>query len=107
VDVELVDIDVLVVEVDKVVKADEEEVDVVERVLLEAELEEVDNIDVLLDELELLPAVDETVELDVTGMLDELELDGEDVLLLELETDTGLRLLYIDNRFAPPHYKGY
>ena len=90
VDVELVNIDVLEV----LVVADE---------------------DVLLNELVLLPAVDEeetdevdeTVELDVTAMLDELELDWEDVLLLELDTDTGLTLLYIDNRFAPPHYKGY
>ena len=90
VDVELVNIDVLEV----LVVADE---------------------DVLLNELVLLPAVDEeetdevdeTVELDVTAMLDELELDWEDVLLLELDTDTGLTLLYIDNRFAPPHYKGH
>jgi len=92
----------------------------VELVLLEVELEEVDDIDelevlvvadedVLLNELALLPAADEeeTVELDVTAMLDELELDWEDVLLLELDTDTGLTLLYIDNRFAPPHYKGH
>ena len=71
--------------------------------------------DVLLNELVLLLAVDEektdevdeTVELDVTAMLDELELDEKDVLLLELDTDTGLILLYIDNRFAPPHYKDY
>ena len=89
-DVELVDIDVLVVDVDKVVRMDEEEL-----VLLPA-----------VDEEET-DEVDETVELDVTAMLDELELDWEDVLLLELDTDTGLTLLYIDNRFAPPHYKGH
>jgi hypothetical protein len=58
VDVELVDIDVLVVEVDKVVRMDEEVL-----VLLPA-----------VDEEET-DEVDETVELDVTGMLDELELD--------------------------------
>jgi hypothetical protein len=88
VDVELVYIDVLVVEVDKVVRMDEEELDVVGLVLLEVELEEVNDIDelevrvvadedVLLNELVLLPAVDEeeTVELGVTGMLDELELE--------------------------------
>ena len=57
-DVELVDIDVLVVDVDKVVRMDEEEL-----VLLPA-----------VDEEET-DEVDETVELDVTGMLDELELD--------------------------------
>lgn len=57
-DVELVDIDVLVVEVDKVVRMDEEVL-----VLLPA-----------VDEEET-DEVDETVELDVTGMLDELELD--------------------------------
>jgi hypothetical protein len=58
VDVELVDIDVLVVEVDKVVRMDEEVL-----VLLPA-----------VDEEET-DEVDETVELDVTGMLEELELD--------------------------------
>ena len=57
-DVELVDIDVLVVEVDKVVRMDEEVL-----VLLPA-----------VDEEET-DEVDETVELDITGILDELELD--------------------------------
>jgi hypothetical protein len=112
VDVELEDSDVLVVEVDKVVGADEEELDVVELVLLEVELKEV-NDTVKLEELlevELPAAVDEveiTDELDDIRMLDELELDWEDVLLLMLELDitTGLILLYMDNRLAPPHYK--
>lgn len=40
---------------------------------------------------------------------DELELEPDDevvrVRLLELDTTTGFRLLYIDNRLAPPHYE--
>jgi hypothetical protein len=91
VDVELADFDVVVVEVEKVVGIEAEELGAVELVLLEVELGE----------------ASETEELDDKGTLDELELDCEDVLLdtalLELDTTTGLRLLYIDNRDEPPH----
>lgn len=90
-DVELADFDVVVVEVEKVVGIEAEELGAVELVLLEVELGE----------------ASETEELDDKGTLDELELDCEDVLLdtalLELDTTTGLRLLYIDNRDEPPH----
>jgi hypothetical protein len=41
------------------------------------------------------------VEEEVGGDVDD-EVNFE-VVELELETTTGLRLLYIDNRFAPPH----
>jgi hypothetical protein len=92
VDVELADFDVVVVEVEKVVGIEAEELGATELVLLEVELGE----------------ASETEELDDKGTLDELELDCEDVLLdtalLELDTTTGLRLLYIDNRDGPPHY---
>jgi hypothetical protein len=91
VDVELADFDVVVVEVEKVVGIEAEELGATELVLLEVELGE----------------ASETEELDDKGTLDELELDCEDVLLdtalLELDTTTGLRLLYIDNRDEPPH----
>jgi hypothetical protein len=91
VDVELADFDVVVVEVEKVVGIEVEELGAAELVLLEVELGE----------------ASETEELDDKGTLDELELDCEDVLLdtalLELDTTTGLRLLYIDNRDEPPH----
>jgi hypothetical protein len=69
------------VDVERVVGTDE-----VEDVLLSTALE---TEDVLLAALEL----DDT-ELEVEVGADELELG----------TMTGFRLLYIDNRFKPPHY---
>lgn len=47
------------------------------------------------------------VEAEKVELVEGAELDVEDVVnteLLELETMTGLRLLYIDNLLAPPHY---
>jgi hypothetical protein len=86
VDVELADFDVVVVEVERVVGIEAEEL-----VLLEVEL----------------GGAGETEELDGKRTLDELELDWEDVLLdtalLELDPETGARLLYIDNWDEPPH----
>lgn len=90
-DVELADFDVVVVEVAKVVGIEAEELGAEELVLLEVEL----------------GGAGETEELDDKGTLDELELDCEDVLLdtalLELDPETGARLLYIDNWDEPPH----
>jgi hypothetical protein len=46
----------------------------------------------------------ETLRMDVEAEELDIELVVGDCTLLELDPITGLRLLYIDNRFAPPHY---
>jgi hypothetical protein len=85
-------------DVDAVVAAADEVTDELEESLDEAEEDVLPGaLDVEVTEVGV-----ETVEL-VEGA----ELDVEDVVtteLLELETITGLRLLYIDNLLAPPHY---
>jgi len=74
----------------------------VERVVgMDDEVEELTDEDVLLGtaletEDDVLLA---TLKLDDTEF--EVEVGADE---LELETMTGFRLLYIDNRFAPPHY---
>lgn len=74
----------------------------VERVVgMDDEVEELTDEDVLLGTV--LETEDDvllaTLELDDTEL--EVEVGADE---LELETMTGFRLLYIDNRFAPPHY---
>jgi hypothetical protein len=82
-------------DVDAVVAAEDEVTDELEESLDEAEEDVLPGaLDVEVTEVGV-----ETVEL-VEGA----ELDVEDVVITELETMTGLRLLYIDNLLAPPHY---
>ena len=60
---------------------------------------------VLVDVTSVVELEDEEVECElvVTCELVEDVEDVDDWDVLELETMTGFRLLYIDNRFAPPH----
>jgi len=98
VDVELEDCAVDVVEVEKVVRTD-----VVELVLLEVELGAADET----DELDWEDVLDITlleVELGAADETDE-EVVLVETTLLELDPNTGLRLLYIDSRLAPPHFE--
>jgi hypothetical protein len=58
---------------------------------------------VLVDVTSVVELEDEEVECELVVTCELVE-DVVDWDVLELETMTGFRLLYIDNRFAPPHY---
>jgi hypothetical protein len=72
--------------------------------------DELDELDVVvgstkeLDELDVVDnVVDTTEELDNEELIDD-ELEDDTVDKEELETDTALRLLYIDKSLEPPQY---
>jgi hypothetical protein len=75
-------------------------------VALVTELDVVEVVAGADDDIDVVVAAEDEVAAE-ENVLEGAELGVEDVVtieLLELETMTGLRLLYIDNLLAPPHY---